>query len=178
MHSCRGLNFSLSSVSQIIVLWGKRGQAYNMYFCDAAIYHFWFSWIIMYWKTVLWIVILKLIIIIKDCASAVPGGPCCLTFVPDLWLENVRLFIEIISWVHWISLVQSTGLPSIISLDYKNVKLSQLVYNISIPYRYSCQVSLFSQNDFGLSLHVVLSFSIIFWRILRTSFLNILIFFL
>ena len=34
--------------------WIKKGQAY---FRDAVIDHFWCSWIVMYWKTVLWIVI-------------------------------------------------------------------------------------------------------------------------
>ena len=33
---------------------GGGGQAF---ICDAAIDHFWCSWIVMYWKTVLWIVI-------------------------------------------------------------------------------------------------------------------------
>ena len=48
----------------------------------------------------------------QGCALAEPGGPWCLTFVPGR-LENLSFFIEIICWAPWISLVQSTGLPSI-----------------------------------------------------------------
>ena len=44
-------------------------------------------------------------------ALAEPGGPRCLTFVLG-WLENLTFFIEITRWAHWISQVQSTGLPS------------------------------------------------------------------
>ena len=49
---------------------------------------------------------------LQGCALAEPGSPWCLTFVLGQ-LENLSFFIEIICWVHWISQVQSTGLPSI-----------------------------------------------------------------
>ena len=34
---------------------------------------------------------------LQDCALAEPGGPWCLTFAPGR-LENLRFFIQIISW--------------------------------------------------------------------------------
>ena len=49
----------------------------------------------------------------QGCALAEPGGPWRLTFVLGR-LENLSFFIEIICWAHWISQVQSTGLPSIL----------------------------------------------------------------
>ena len=42
------------------------------------------------------------------CALATPDGPWCITFALG-WLE----IMEILSWAHWISQVQSTGLLSI-----------------------------------------------------------------
>ena len=48
----------------------------------------------------------------QGCALAEPGGPWRLTFVLG-WLENLCFFIEIICWAHWISQVQSPGLPLI-----------------------------------------------------------------
>ena len=45
-------------------------------------------------------------------ALAEPGGPWSLTFVLGR-PENLCFSIEIICWAHWISQVQSTGLPSI-----------------------------------------------------------------
>ena len=44
----------------------------------------------------------------QGCALATPDGPWCITF-PLGWLE----IMEILSWAHWISQVQSTGLLSI-----------------------------------------------------------------
>ena len=52
------------------------------------------------------------IVLGQGCALAEPGGPWRLTFVLGQ-LENLCFFIEIICWAHWISQVQSTGLPSI-----------------------------------------------------------------
>ena len=49
---------------------------------------------------------------LQGCAVAEPGGPWRLTFVLG-GLENLSFFIEIICWEHWISQVQSAGLPSI-----------------------------------------------------------------
>ena len=48
----------------------------------------------------------------QDCALAEPGGPWRLIVILR-GLENLSFFIEIICWAHWISQVQSTGLPSI-----------------------------------------------------------------
>ena len=48
----------------------------------------------------------------QGCALAEPGGPWRLTFVVG-WLGNLCFFIQIVCWAHWISQVQSTGLPSI-----------------------------------------------------------------
>ena len=48
----------------------------------------------------------------QGCGLAEPCGPWRLTFVLRR-LENLCFFIEIICWAHWISQVQSTGLPSI-----------------------------------------------------------------
>ena len=44
----------------------------------------------------------------QGCALATPDGPWCITFALG-WLE----IMEILSWAHWISQVQSTGLLSI-----------------------------------------------------------------
>ena len=44
--------------------------------------------------------------------ARLPVDPWHLTFVLG-GLENLSFFIEIICWAHWISQVQSTGLPSI-----------------------------------------------------------------
>ena len=48
----------------------------------------------------------------QGCALAEPGDPWFLTFVLG-GLKNLSFFIEIMWWEHWISQVQSTGLPSI-----------------------------------------------------------------
>ena len=49
---------------------------------------------------------------VQGCALAESSGPQRLTFVLGR-LENFSFFIQIICWAHWISQVQSTGLPSI-----------------------------------------------------------------
>ena len=46
----------------------------------------------------------------QACTLAEPGGLWHLTFTLGL-LENLTMFMQIICWVHWISQVQSTGLP-------------------------------------------------------------------
>ena len=52
------------------------------------------------------------IVLDQGCTLAEYGGLWPLTFVLGQ-LENLCFFIEIICWAHWISQVQSTGLPSI-----------------------------------------------------------------
>ena len=49
---------------------------------------------------------------LQSCALAEPCDPWRLTLVLGR-LENLCFFIQIICWAHWISQVQSTGLPSI-----------------------------------------------------------------
>ena len=60
----------------------------------------------------LWLSLLDYIFTKQGCALAKPSGPWRLTFVLGR-LEKLSFFIEIICWAHWISQVQSTGLPSI-----------------------------------------------------------------
>ena len=48
----------------------------------------------------------------QGCAVVEPGGPWRLTFALGR-LENLRFFIQIISWAPWILQIHSTELPSI-----------------------------------------------------------------
>ena len=71
------------------------GQAY---FCEAVIYHFWCLWIIMFWKTVLWIVIA-----VHSMKRELPKSSILYTYIEDelkKWnRKSGQMFLTSIWWL-------------------------------------------------------------------------------